>query len=165
MNTRPRIKVELKGTDRLIEALCIGLLVGFWVFAWHAYSTMPDIIPTHFDASGKPDAEGSRSTIWIMPAIASVSYVLLTLLNRVPHIFNYPVRITEGNAAFQYRNATRMIRVMNLVLIVTFFIIGVIMYRVAMGKMEGTGTAIILVVMILPIVPVLYYLIKARKGA
>lgn len=155
----------MQGTDRLIEALCIGLIVGFWAFAWYAYSTVPEIIPTHFNASGKPDAEGSRSTIWILPAITTLSYILLVLFNRVPHIFNYPVKITEDNAAFQYGNATRMIRVLNLILIAMFFIIGVIMYRVAMGKMEGTGTMVILVAVVLPIVPVFYYFNKARKGA
>ncbi len=57
-------------------------LIGLTVYLLAAnYSSLPDTIPTHFGASGTADDWGSKSTIFIFPAMAVSLYVLTSALN------------------------------------------------------------------------------------
>jgi hypothetical protein len=46
--------------------------------------------------------------------------VIFYFLSKAPHIFNYVVEITEKNAPTQYLLATRMLRVLNFIIVLTF---------------------------------------------
>jgi len=87
------VAVDLAGAIAIL--LAVLLIVQFW-------AVLPDRIPTHFGFSGQPDAWGDKVTIWILPAVAAIMFVVLTAVSRYPHTFNYPVRITEENAPQQY---------------------------------------------------------------
>jgi uncharacterized membrane protein len=51
------------------------------------YASLPDTIPTHFNASGKPDDFGTRSTVWIISGIlAAASVGLFVLVLNLPKI-------------------------------------------------------------------------------
>lgn len=107
-------KIELEQTpaDRILEGVAAaGLLVLLAVPAAY-YSELPDTIATHFNAAGEADDYGPKVSIWLLPLIGLGVYVALTLLNRQPQIFNYPVKITPENAERQYQLATRLIRVL-----------------------------------------------------
>lgn len=163
MNKRPIIKLVPTATDKAIQATGWALLALLWVFTVYAYINMPDIIPAHFDANGEVNARGNKSTIWIIPILASVTFLMLTLLNKYPHLFNYTVQITEENAVYQYTMATRLLRVVNVMVIVVFLIISGLIYAIAKGVMENTGTFVIIVVTLLPIMPVVWYFIKLKR--
>ena len=109
---RPKIVVQLKKADYLIELLAILFLVGIWIFSVQYYWTLPEIIPTHFNIHGEVDAHGSKGTLFIMPIVYSIIFVLLSIISRKPEIYNYPVKITADNAAVQYALATRMLRIL-----------------------------------------------------
>lgn len=90
-------------------AVLMGLLVV--AFSWKA---LPPTIPTHFGSDGQIDAWGSKNTLFIIPAVSFVLYVMLSLvtwvIRRRPEIGNYPVAITEDNAEAQYRIAIGITR-------------------------------------------------------
>lgn len=46
----------------------------------------------------------------MLPVTSAILFPGMSLVNRAPHIFNYPVRITSENALIQYTNAPRLIR-------------------------------------------------------
>ncbi len=163
MNKRPVIKLIPSPADKAIQALGWGLLALLWGVSVYAYISMPDIVPTHFNAKGEVNATGNKSTIWIIPIIASVTYLMLTLLNRYPHLFNYTVQITEENAEYQYTMATRLLRVVNLTVVIVFLIIVSLIYAIAHGIMEDTGVFVIILVTLLPIMPVVWYFIKLKR--
>src|SRR5262245_11993508 len=107
---RPILDLSLSQTDRFLESIAafgLILLIAISVIYWQA---LPEAVPTHFGFAGKPDAWGSRNTILILPIAGIVSYLLLTIINRYPHVFNYPVPITPENAERQYRLGQRIIR-------------------------------------------------------
>ncbi|MEZ4919294.1 MAG: DUF1648 domain-containing protein [Saprospiraceae bacterium] len=108
--TRPRINVEMTSFDMLLEALAaVGLILLLVLPIWNFYD-LPDTIPTHFNHLGEPDQYGSKNQVWILPVLGTGLFVLFTILARFPHIYNYAVRITEENAASQYRMAVYLIR-------------------------------------------------------
>ena len=101
-NQRPVISLGLSPADLAVElagaiAILVSILpiVQFW-------AVLPDRIPIHFGLGGQPDTWGDKVTIWIVPAVAAIIFVVLTAVSRYPHTFNYPVRITQENARRQY---------------------------------------------------------------
>jgi hypothetical protein len=87
---------------RLLEVVSLAaltVLFGETARAVYGASPLRGPIPTHFNAAGNPDAWGSASMLWLLPAIASVLYLLMTWVSRHPGAFNFPVRVTPFNRA------------------------------------------------------------------
>ena len=136
---RPRIKITLDSWDYMIEifgGLCIIMMI-VWPSVY--YVDLPESIPKHYNALGEPDAFGSKSSIWILPAVGLVMYAGMFALNRFPHIFNYPTQITQENAERQYRNATKLVRIINMLMAASFFYIELTTVQTALNKQEGLG--------------------------
>lgn len=122
-SNRPIIKIELRIFDKILEIIAGLILLSTIVVVAYYYNTLPDIIPTHFDFSGKVDNYGSKSSILTLPILSTLLYIGLTILNKYPQTFNYLGEITLDNAESQYRFATRFLRVLKLIVMITFLII------------------------------------------
>jgi uncharacterized membrane protein len=98
------------------------VLIVTWGFTIYHFNKLPDIIATHFDLNANPNGFGSKFTIWLIPIIITLVYILIYVLNRNPHKFNYLTKITEQNAYKQYKLASRMMRVIlfNITLLFAF---------------------------------------------
>ncbi len=58
--------------------------------------SLPARIPTHFNAAGQPDGWGTPGMLWVLPVVAAVIYILMTLVGRYPGSFNFPMRATPA---------------------------------------------------------------------
>jgi len=83
---RPKLKIQLTPTDQVLELLDWNVLLVLWVWIGTSYSNLPDSIPTHFNAAGEADNFERKASIVSLPIIATLLYIGLTLLNRVPQI-------------------------------------------------------------------------------
>lgn len=161
--TRPKIKVKPNTFDKCIEILSwVALLLMWGVVLWF-YEGLPETIPTHFNAAGEPDAWGDKPVLFILPGMASLLFLLISLVGFFPHKFNYSIEITAENAAFQYLNALRMMRVLKLAVVILFLFILVMTIRTAFGKAEGLGWWFILAVLVLNIGPIIYFLNRSYQ--
>jgi uncharacterized membrane protein len=143
--------------------MTILLLVLLWVMVVIGYNNLPESIPIHFNGSGDPDGYGDKNTLFLLPAIGTFLYFMLTMLNGKPHIFNYPVVISPENAEKQYRIAVRMMRAMKLSVLLVFCAIEYSSYRVAMGNQDGLGAWFIIFVFAVIFVPMIYFILKAFR--
>jgi hypothetical protein len=109
---QPVVKIKKEPIDYFLEYGALILLVAIWGFTIYHFNKLPDIIATHFDFNGNPDGFGSKYTIWLLPVILTLVYMLIYVLNRYPHKFNYLTKITEQNAYKQYKLASRMMRIL-----------------------------------------------------
>ena len=139
MEIRPKTKIERTPSDNILEIMGWVALVGLWILILVNYSNLPDIIPTHFNGAGKVDNYGGKATLFMLPIIATLAYIGLTVLNNYPHIFNYPAKVTAENALRLYSNATRMIRYLKFVIVLVFTLIVFMTLRTAAGESEGLG--------------------------
>lgn len=76
-----------------------ALLILCWI-TWDALwgpHRLPDRVPTHFDGGGHPNAWGPPTGMILLPVVAGVLFVLMTLVARFPGAFHYPVRVTRLN--------------------------------------------------------------------
>ena len=158
---RPKLKIQLTSTDQIFELLGWGVLLALWVWTGTSYSSLPDTIPTHFNAAGEADGFGRKASIVSLPVVASLLYIGLTLLNRVPHSFNFPTPVTQDNALPQYTNATRMIRYLKLILVLVFAGISYQTIQQANGTGEGLGLWFLPLTLVLIFVPLIHFVIKS----
>ena len=163
MNKRPKIKLQLNQTDKILEVLGWVSVVGIWALTLTNYSILPEIIPIHFNGAGKADGFGNKTHIFILPIISTLLFIGLTTLNKHPHMFNYPSQITKENAVHQYTNATRMMRVLKLVIVVLFGLIVFRKIQIVNGHADGLGTWFLPLTMGMIFIPILYFLIKSLK--
>jgi uncharacterized membrane protein len=143
---RPKITIEPTQADRLLEGLAATGLLLLLLLPAAYYGDLPDSIPQHFNAAGEADRYGSKAGIWLLPAMGGLLYTLLTVLNRWPHIFNYPVTITPENADKQYRMATRLLRGLKTLIMFLFAGITWGIIRGAMSGNSSLGPAILVIV-------------------
>ena len=163
MNKRPRIKLQLNQTDKILEIVGWISVFGIWALTLTNYSILPEIIPIHFNGAGKADGFGNKTHIFVLPIISTLLFIGLTTLNKHPHIFNYPSQITKENAVHQYTNATRMMRVLKLVIVVLFGLIVFRKIQIVNGHADGLGTWFLPLTMGMIFIPMLYFLIKSLK--
>jgi uncharacterized membrane protein len=166
-NKRPRIKVPFESIDIIMEGISISLILLMVIYAAMEYTNLPESIPTHFNAKGEPDDYSNKTTIWLLPIIATVTYIGLFIINKYPHIHNYMVNITEENALKNYRFSTRIVRIVNLLTIVLFTYITYHIIQSAKGTQIELGSLFLPIVIgcsvILPI-GILIYMKKLNKN-
>ena len=161
---RPKITPIPTSTDKLVDLLGWIVLLAIWGWTFSHYSTLPETIPTHFNAAGEADGFGSKASIIGLPVIATLLFIGLTVLNRYPHIFNYPTAITEDNALRLYTLATRMLRYLKLVLVLVFGGIEFMTIQTATGEEAGLGAWFLPLTVVLIFIPLIYFVIKSVQA-
>lgn len=160
---RPRIKIELEPIDRIIEAIgVIGLilLIGLPIFY---FSQLPEIIPTHFNAKGEPDGFNGKASIWLLPICGFLIHLGLFWINKYPHKFNFPQKLTEENAEKLYRIATRMTRVLNTIILLVFAYLTYSTIQIGLENQNGLGPLFLPIFILLIIGTIGYFTVKSMK--
>jgi len=133
---RPRLDIPVSNSERTAESLAaVGIAFQAYIFARYWFN-LPDAVPTHFGVSGEADAFGSKYVSLMLPIISVVIYVGLTLLQRIPHHYNYLIRITESTARRQYSLARSLITWLKAELLWLF---GYIFWKTCVVALEGSG--------------------------
>lgn len=163
MQERPKLKIMLTTADMIFEFVGWILIVLVWGLTIKNYSYLPDTIPTHYNAVGQADGFGGKVNIFLVPLVATVLFIGLTIINKFPHVFNYPTSITKDNALKQYTSATRLVRYLKCILV---FIFGLITYqtiRHADGQTYGLGSWFLPMILGLIFIPLIYFIFRSVK--
>jgi hypothetical protein len=92
-----------------------------------------------------------------------VLFVGMTLLNKFPHVFNYPKKITNQNAERQYTIATRLVRYLKFIVVFTFSIVVFMTAPAEGGIATCPGSWFILIFIGLIYVPMTFAIVKLFK--
>lgn len=164
MSERPKLKIVLTFTDAIIEIVGWFLIVAVWGFTLSNYQSLPNTIPIHYNGAGVADGFGDKWIILTLPFIATVIFIGLTVLNKYPHIFNYPTEITKDNALSQYTNATRLIIYLKGIIVVIFGLIAYQTISLANGLSEGLGVWFLPLILGLVFMPIIFYLVRSTRS-
>jgi uncharacterized membrane protein len=140
---RPKIKIQPTKIEWVLELIGLLGIIFTVVITVTSYNDLPDSIPRHFNALGQPDGFSRKPILFILSAVTLVTYLIMTIGLKFPHVFNYPLEITEENAERQYRNATLMMRVIKTIIVVMFGYLTYATIQIGLGEMQGLGTWII----------------------
>jgi hypothetical protein len=107
--TQPRTAPSPAAIERLLEIVTGAGMVALVGYAFIVWPSLPARVPVHFGVSGPPDAWGSRATLAMLPAVAVALYLGLSVGQRFPHTYRFPVAVTPGNAARLFAVGRRLI--------------------------------------------------------
>ncbi|HEX9059342.1 MAG TPA: DUF1648 domain-containing protein [Clostridia bacterium] len=136
---RPKLRLPLSPVEKVIQVVSATGLAGIIIMLFTSWPSMPDKIPNHFGPSGGVDSWGGKGILFLLPIIMTFMYGLLTIIERIPHLYNYMCEITEENAEFQYRNARMMLTLLKIEIIFLFGYIEWQMMCTGLGKSTGLG--------------------------
>ena len=162
---RPILDVPLSSLEKFLEALAvIGILLNI-IFIAMFWTELPNKIPTHFGAAGAPDGWGGKGMLLFLTWTNIMLYLLLTIVNKFPHTFNYPVKITPENALKQYHLARYLLLFLKTetVLLFTYILWGTI--QVALGKAEGLGILFLPIILVIIFGTIGVYFYKSIKNS
>lgn len=145
IETRPRIRIQLTPTDWVVEVAAAAVLIFLLLSVARYYPLLPEQIPIHFNLVGQADGWGAKSTVLFLAGMMVMLYAVLTVLSRLPHIGNYPVEITQENAARVYGVASSMARWLKLELLCMCSYLTWMMIQVGLGRAKDLGASALLV--------------------
>lgn len=131
---RPVVTIELDKWDIWLETTAWTFLILLWIYPLQQYASLPEQIPTHFGFNGNADDYGNKQSILLLPIIATVINIGLSVLSHYPERFNYTSTLTPENAMHQYRTATRILRCARIIVSCIF---SFIVYRIIAGTKNG----------------------------
>lgn len=129
--------------DRIIEFMCLTLLIGVTAYLIFNWGSIPDKIPVHYDWEGNIDRWGNKAEVMILPIMSWFLYLLITGLQQVPLAWNTGVKITEENEERVYRTLKYLMETLKLIVVADLSYMTI---NSLMGKsLSGWFTMIVLV--------------------
>jgi uncharacterized membrane protein len=161
---RPRISLEFTTFEKSGEVLSVALIVLHIGLLVSRYSSLPDIIPIHFNLEGQPDGWGGKWATVVILIISIVLYASMTLISRYPHLFNYPVKVTAENAERQYQLARTLVVWMKTQVILLFFLIQWSILETARGASTNLSPMVLPLVLCILLSVVVYFVRAIREA-
>lgn len=133
------IKVHrtLEGTVLEIVFAIVAIIV-WGIIIWLVHRA-PDIVPTHFDASGKPNAYGTPAGVTIPCVILTIAAIVMMVLAYFPRHINMPFEITNIQ---QVKLTIRQLRIVG----ITFLFLPLALAYMMLGMKTPTATPLLVVV-------------------
>ncbi len=64
----------------LFGTVSTAAVIATWGVLGRNWSRLPATVPHHFDFSGRPDAFGDKSILWIIPVLSTVIHAMLVVV-------------------------------------------------------------------------------------
>ena len=156
---RPKIRPPRKTGDRILESIAIVALLYGIVLVLQNWSTLPQSIPTHFNAKGEADGWGSKEMIWLLPAINVVVIPMMLWLRRYPWLSNVPWEINEKNALQQYGLIVRLMSLLSTTVALLFLVLLFDTISIAGGGTSLLGWWFMPIFVVGTIAPIIWYFV------
>jgi uncharacterized membrane protein len=122
--------------ERWTEMAAAAALAAAWIVCFAGYQNVPETVPSHFDAAGKPDAYGDKAIIFLLPIVATVVYVIMTLITGFRSKL---ISRSGGTSARNYDESKLILRLLKLMIILLLLYILVFTMKTAHGTASGLG--------------------------
>ena len=109
-----------KVINRILNILCLIVLIGITIYLIIRWNAMPKLIPTHYDFAGNVDSYGSKGSVLMMPIMSWVLYILITVLEMFPALWNTGVKVTEENKFRVYAILRLMLDIIKFIMVVSY---------------------------------------------
>lgn len=162
-SNRPKLQIPYSKAEKLMGITAAAGVLLAVAITFIYYDKLPKRMAIHFDFSGKPNGWGGKETLIMLPIILVVMYLLLTGLEKVPHIYNYTVKINEKNAKAQYKNARAMLIVLKTEVVYLFAYMQWITIEGALNNTLGLSPWFIVIAMIFIFGSIGYFIYKSVK--
>ncbi|EMR05980.1 putative integral membrane protein [Bhargavaea cecembensis DSE10] len=160
---RPKLDIPKTIVERIMDGAVIGSFVWIVVYLVSVWGVLPEQIPAHFNGAGEVDRWGSKWTLVMLPIIAGLLWIGMTILEKYPHKHNYMVELHERNIEFQYRNSRMMLNVLKNLIGLVFVYLSYIFAQVALGEEDSLGIGFLPVFLALMFAPMIIFMIRSLR--
>lgn len=162
---RPAPVLEYTRVMAISDAIAFLVFIASVYLVARAWADLPDHIPVHFNIRGEADRWGGKGSLVFGPVLSLCTGLLLGIVNRYPHTFNYPLTITPTNAQQQYTLARELMCMMRMQTSVLGLQLAWMQIDSARGgAMKTTWTAVVLATALGgPLMLLVIYLSRANK--
>lgn len=136
---RPILNLPKKKREKVWDCLGGGLFLASIVYIIVIWGKIPDEIPGHFNGAGEVDRWGTKMELLILPLIGLFLWVIMGLLEKAPHLHNYPARLNESNVEKFYLNSRKLLNEMKNICLIIFVLISFKMVQIALGNEQSLG--------------------------
>lgn len=138
--SRPQIQPARSRLEWALELVSIIAALAPTSMVAFLWRSLPERVPSHFDAVGKPDAFASKESLLVPVCLSLGLYVLLTAIQFVPSWrYNYPTLITSENAERQYRKGRMVLASAKALLTLVIASATFLTMQVGLGLRAGLG--------------------------
>ena len=161
MNSTSVHKISI--AEKITETFILAVVIATFVYVLLTFSNLPKTVPTHVGATGQVDGYGKKSSLLAMPLLSLITYIGLSILQRFPNVFNYPIEVTENNVDALHSLGIKMIRCMKLFVVLIFAVGTCLFTESAFGRDFPAGYALVAILLVLMSVMIVYYIVKMSK--
>ena len=147
-----KVQVHRTTEGTVFEVAFVILAIIVWGLIIWMIHRAPDIVPTHFDASGKPNAYGSPTGLLIPCIILTIGAVVCMVCAYFPRHINMPFEIRNIR---QVELAIRLLRVTG----ITFLLIPLALAYTMLGMSSPSAIPILATVGLILVETVLFSII------
>lgn len=144
MDEKTIVKIPLTLMEFIAEVVALIGLVLPIIYMAAIWSTIPDIVPTHFGLSGQANAWGGKESLLGLVGISIFIYILLTVISKFPHTYGLSWS-TEQNVVVQYKIGRLMVQMLKAEVVWIFAYINWISIKGAFVKGMVVGNAFLII--------------------
>lgn len=160
---RPILKLPKTKVEKLWDYIGCGSFVLSILYIFFMWGEMPEEIPGHFNGVGEVDRWGSKIELFILPFIGTFLWILLSLLEKAPHMHNYPARLNENNVEAFYLNSRKTLNEIKNLCLIIFAAISFQMVQIAIGEIETLGWWFLPIVLMGTAIPIIKGIVATFK--
>ncbi|MEZ5400634.1 MAG: DUF1648 domain-containing protein [Bryobacteraceae bacterium] len=162
---RPRIAIPMTPVRLFVEAAALSFLLALLAFLYSQWPGIPERVPVKFGFSGEVVRWGSKQSLLTIPAVAVFLYVAMTVVGRMPHIFNYPAGLNAKNAPRLYAAGVSLIAWTKAEMVVLFGAMSLGQVAIALGMVRSLGPWFFPLFLAAPAATALLHILRMRAAA
>lgn len=162
LKERPKLSIPKTRFELFFDGITIVLFALSVVYLVSVWGILPEEVPAHYNALGEVDRWGKKWEMIIIPVIAAVMWISMTVLEKYPHVYNY-MNLTKENIRAQYKNARLMLHVLKNIIVLLFSYITWKDIQVAFDHSESLGPSFVFLFLGAVFLPMIYFIVRSLR--
>lgn len=155
------MKIKNSPADIIMEVLGLIMLIGTPLYLFISWPSIPDKLPMHYNFAGEIDRWGGKGEILFIVVMLWIIYLMISLVEHLPSVWNTGVQVTPENRERVYRTLKYMVKTLKLAMTLVFTFL--ILNTVAGTPLPGWFTPAYLILIIGDLAFWLIRLYRVRK--
>lgn len=106
--------------QNILNCLSIVMMSSTFLYLTLYWTRIPHKIPAHYNAAGIIDRWGDKKEIWFIFIVTILMYIMMSLIEHFPKLWNTGVTLTEENQERIYQLLKSMLVTMKFLLVLIF---------------------------------------------
>jgi|GEM_PF-6205017 len=161
----PRIPKRLNRLDFLIEVFSFIILLESWTYSVYTYNHLSDTSNLSYSVLSATSLS-NKEIIWAFPVLATITFLIISIISLVPHKFTYKETINRLNVRRIYRKAVRKLRILKLIL-VSMFGLAILFFGHYTTELSHSNSSFVSIfsflLLVLPAIYLLYLVYSKQK--